>query len=114
MPFGPGSGKFGRPFARIHFENASHSRRTAAGTGGGCPLECGSSVAGRRYRPVIPRAQSGLRLGSFRHRNLSVANDVGISWAAVMFALLIPSALHLQLVLHYSPFKVVWRSSRGT
>ncbi len=42
----------------------------------------------------------------FRHRNLSVANVVGILWAASMFALFFLSALYLQLVLHYSPLKV--------
>ena len=45
-------------------------------------------------------------LGIFRHRNLSVANVVGILWAAAMFALFFLSALYLQLVLHYSPLKV--------
>jgi MFS family permease len=45
-------------------------------------------------------------LGIFRHRNLSVANVVGILWAASMFALFFLSALYLQLVLHYSPLKV--------
>ena len=42
----------------------------------------------------------------FRHRNLSVANVVGMLWAASMFALFFLSALYLQLVLHYSPLKV--------
>jgi EmrB/QacA subfamily drug resistance transporter len=45
-------------------------------------------------------------LGIFRHRNLSVANIVGILWAASMFALFFLSALYLQLVLHYSPLQV--------
>jgi EmrB/QacA subfamily drug resistance transporter len=45
-------------------------------------------------------------LSIFRHRNLSVANVVGILWAASMFALFFLSALYLQLVLHYSPLKV--------
>ncbi len=45
-------------------------------------------------------------LAIFRHRNLSVANVVGILWAASMFALFFLSALYLQLVLHYSPLKV--------
>src|SRR6202035_5024149 len=45
-------------------------------------------------------------LGIFRHRNLSVANVVGILWAASMFALFFLSALYLQQVLHYSPLKV--------
>jgi EmrB/QacA subfamily drug resistance transporter len=45
-------------------------------------------------------------LGIFRHRNLSVANVVGMLWAASMFALFFLSALYLQLVLHYSPLQV--------
>jgi MFS family permease len=45
-------------------------------------------------------------LGIFRHRNLSVANVVGILWAASMFALFFLSALYLQLVLGYSPLQV--------
>jgi EmrB/QacA subfamily drug resistance transporter len=45
-------------------------------------------------------------LAIFRHRNLSVANVVGILWAASMFALFFLSALYLQLVLHYSPLQV--------
>ena len=49
--------------------------------------------------PLVP-------LGIFRHRNLSVANVVGVLWAAAMFALFFLSALYLQLVLGYSPLKV--------
>jgi EmrB/QacA subfamily drug resistance transporter len=49
--------------------------------------------------PLVP-----LRI--FRHRNLSIANAVGILWAAAMFALFFLSALYLQLVLGYSPLKV--------
>jgi EmrB/QacA subfamily drug resistance transporter len=45
-------------------------------------------------------------LGIFRHRNLSVANIVGILWSASMFALFFLSALYLQLVLGYSPLQV--------
>jgi MFS family permease len=45
-------------------------------------------------------------LGIFRHRNLTVANIVGILWAASMFALFFLSALYLQLVLGYSPLQV--------
>jgi MFS family permease len=47
-----------------------------------------------------------LPLSIFRHRNLSVANIVGILWAAAMFALFFLSALYLQLVLGYSPLTV--------
>ena len=49
--------------------------------------------------PLVP-------LGIFRHRNLTVANVVGILWAAAMFALFFLSALYLQLVLGYSPLQV--------
>src|SRR5438270_2923267 len=49
--------------------------------------------------PLVP-------LSIFRHRNLSVANVVGVLWAAAMFALFFMSALYLQLVLGYSPLKV--------
>ncbi|MGE5617516.1 MAG: MFS transporter [Candidatus Woesearchaeota archaeon] len=53
----------------------------------------------RAPAPLMP-------LGIFRHRNLSVANIVGVLWAAAMFALFFLSALYLQLVLGYSPLKV--------
>jgi EmrB/QacA subfamily drug resistance transporter len=49
--------------------------------------------------PLVP-------LKIFRHRNLSVANGVGILWAAALFALFFLSALYLQLVLGYSPLEV--------
>jgi EmrB/QacA subfamily drug resistance transporter len=42
----------------------------------------------------------------FRHRNVAIANVVGILWAAAMFAWFFLSALYLQLVLGYSPLKV--------
>jgi len=45
-------------------------------------------------------------LSIFRHRNLDVANVVGILWAAAMFAVFFLSALYLQQVLHYSPLQV--------
>ena len=45
-------------------------------------------------------------LSIFQHRNLSVANVVGILWAASMFAMFFLSALYLQQVLGYSPLKV--------
>jgi len=54
---------------------------------------------GRAAAPLMP-------LSIFRHRNLSVANTVGVLWAAAMFALFFLSALYLQLVLGYSPLKV--------
>jgi EmrB/QacA subfamily drug resistance transporter len=53
----------------------------------------------RAGAPLIP-------LGIFRHRNLTVANVVGVLWAAAMFALFFLSALYLQLVLGYSPLQV--------
>jgi EmrB/QacA subfamily drug resistance transporter len=53
----------------------------------------------RATAPLMP-------LGIFRHRNLSVANIVGVFWAAAMFALFFLSALYLQLVLGYSPLQV--------
>jgi EmrB/QacA subfamily drug resistance transporter len=53
----------------------------------------------RASEPLVP-------LGIFRHRNLSVANVVGVFWAAAMFALFFLSALYLQLVLGYSPLQV--------
>ncbi len=49
--------------------------------------------------PLVP-----LRI--LRHRNLSVANAVGVLWAAAMFAVFFLSALYLQLVLGYSPLQV--------
>lgn len=45
-------------------------------------------------------------LGIFRHRNLSVANLVGVLWAAAMFALFFMTALFLQLVRGYDPLQV--------
>ena len=49
--------------------------------------------------PLMP-----LRL--FRLRNLSVANAIGVLWAAAMFAWFFLSALYMQLVLNYSPMQV--------
>ena len=45
-------------------------------------------------------------LSLFRHRNLSVANVIGVLMAAAMFAMFFFSALYLQLVLDYSPLEV--------
>ena len=53
----------------------------------------------RAAAPLMP-------LAIFRHHNLSVANVVGILWAAAMFAVFFLSALYLQLVLGYSPLQV--------
>ena len=52
-----------------------------------------------RRAPLMP-------LAIFRHRNVAVANVVGVLWAAAMFAWFFLSALYLQLVLGYSPLKV--------
>src|SRR5204863_3296215 len=56
-------------------------------------------IESRVRSPLIP-----LRL--FAKRNLSVANVVGMLWAAAMFAWFFLSALYLQLVLGYSPLQV--------
>jgi len=57
------------------------------------------AIESRVSNPLMP-----LRL--FRLRNLSIANVVGILWAAAMFAWFFLSALYLQLVLGYSPLEV--------
>ena len=56
-------------------------------------------VESRAHTPMIP-----LRL--FRRRNITVANIVGVLWAAAMFAWFFMSALYMQLVLGYSPLQV--------
>jgi EmrB/QacA subfamily drug resistance transporter len=56
-------------------------------------------IESRVSAPLVP-------LGLFRSRNVSIANVVGVFWAAAMFAWFFLSALYLQLVLHYSPLKV--------
>jgi EmrB/QacA subfamily drug resistance transporter len=56
-------------------------------------------IESRIREPLVP-----LRL--FRSRNVSVANIVGVLWAAAMFAWFFLSALYLQLVLHYTPLEV--------
>lgn len=53
----------------------------------------------RVHAPLVP-----LRL--FRLRNLTVANVVGVLWAAAMFAWFFLSALYMQLVLGYGPMEV--------
>jgi MFS family permease len=45
-------------------------------------------------------------LGLFKVRNVSVANIIGVLWAAAMFAWFFISALYLQLVLGYNPLHV--------
>ena len=56
-------------------------------------------IEARHPAPLMP-------LSLFRHRNLSVANVVGVLMAAAMFAMFFFSALYLQLVLDYSPLEV--------
>src|SRR6187549_3260627 len=56
-------------------------------------------IEARHPAPLVP-------LSLFRHRNLSVANIVGVLMAAAMFAMFFFSALYLQLVLDYSPLEV--------
>ena len=56
-------------------------------------------IEARVDEPLVP-------LRFFRHRNVTVANIVGVLWAAAMFAWFFLSALYLQLVLGYSPLKV--------
>ncbi len=53
----------------------------------------------RASTPLVP-------LSLLRLKNLSIANVVGVLWAAAMFAWFFLSALYLQLVLGYSPLKV--------
>jgi EmrB/QacA subfamily drug resistance transporter len=57
------------------------------------------AIEGQVQHPLVP-----LRL--FRLRNLSIANAVGILWAAAMFAWFFISALYLQVVLGYSALQV--------
>ncbi len=56
-------------------------------------------IEARARIPLMP-------LGLFRHRNVAVANIVGVLWAAAMFAWFFLSALYLQLVLGYTPLQV--------
>ncbi len=62
------------------------------------------AVAFALWEARVPAPLVPLRI--FRHRNLSVANVVGVLWAAAMFAVFFLSALYLQLVLGYSPLQV--------
>jgi EmrB/QacA subfamily drug resistance transporter len=56
-------------------------------------------IEARHPAPLMP-------LGLFRHRNISVANAIGVLMAAAMFAMFFFSSLYLQLVLDYSPLEV--------
>ncbi|HSB38979.1 MAG TPA: DHA2 family efflux MFS transporter permease subunit [Gaiellaceae bacterium] len=57
------------------------------------------TVESRVAAPLVP-------LGLFRRRNLSVANGVGVLWAAGMFAWFFFAAQYLGLVLGYDPLHV--------
>jgi EmrB/QacA subfamily drug resistance transporter len=57
------------------------------------------TIESRVPAPLMP-------LSLFANRNVSVANVVGVLWAAAMFAWFFLSALYLQVVLHYSPMEV--------
>jgi EmrB/QacA subfamily drug resistance transporter len=57
------------------------------------------AIESRVRAPLVP-------LRMFASRNVSVANIVGVLWAAAMFAWFFLSALYLQLVLGYEPMQV--------
>ncbi len=57
------------------------------------------AVEARVAQPLVP-------LGLLRLRNLTIANAVGVLWAAAMFAWFFFTALYLQQVLGYSPLRV--------
>ena len=56
-------------------------------------------IESRTRTPLVP-------LGIFRKRNVSVANGVGVLWAAAMFGWFFFSAQYLGLVLGYDPLEV--------
>jgi EmrB/QacA subfamily drug resistance transporter len=57
------------------------------------------TIESRVAMPLMP-------LGIFKLRNLTIANIVGVLWAAGMFAWFFISALYMQIVLHYDPLQV--------
>ena len=57
------------------------------------------AIESRVASPLIP-------LSLFRHRNLSMASLIGVLWCAAMFAWFFLSALYMQQVLGYDPFRV--------
>ncbi|MBJ2155441.1 DHA2 family efflux MFS transporter permease subunit [Variovorax sp. IB41] len=57
------------------------------------------AIEARVAHPLMP-------LGLFRLRSVSVANVVGVLWAAAMFAWFFISALYMQLVLNYTPMQI--------
>jgi len=76
------------------------SLRTLSFLGGGAALlAVFLAIESKVHAPLLP-----LRL--FRSRNLSIANVVGVLWAAGMFAWFFLSALYLQLVLGRSAMEV--------
>ena len=84
--------------------NGNHNGWTSAETlgllgGAVAMLATFLAIESRVRAPLMP-------LGLFKLRNLSIANGVGVLWAAAMFAWFFLSALYLQLVLGYSPLQV--------
>jgi EmrB/QacA subfamily drug resistance transporter len=67
--------------------------------GSGVLLAVFLAIEARVRVPLMP-------LALFRLRNVTMANIVGVLWAAAMFAWFFLSALYLQLVLGYSPLQV--------
>uniref|UniRef100_UPI003137BEB6 MFS transporter n=1 Tax=Variovorax sp. YR752 TaxID=1884383 RepID=UPI003137BEB6 len=57
------------------------------------------AIESRVKHPLMP-------LGLFKLRSVSVANVVGVLWAAAMFAWFFISALYMQLVLQYTPMQI--------
>jgi EmrB/QacA subfamily drug resistance transporter len=57
------------------------------------------AIESRVRHPLMP-------LALFRLRNVSIANVIGVLWAAAMFAWFFISALYMQRVLGYAPFQV--------
>src|ERR1043166_3818500 len=76
------------------------SAQTLGLLGGSAVLLCAFLWIESHVRtPLVP-----LRL--FRIRNFSVANVVGVLWAAAMFAWFFLAALYMQFVLGYSPLQI--------
>jgi EmrB/QacA subfamily drug resistance transporter len=67
--------------------------------GGAVLLASFITIEARVPAPLMP-------LGIFKLRNLTIANVIGVLWAAGMFAWFFISALYLQLVLGYTPMQV--------
>ena len=57
------------------------------------------AIEARVQHPLMP-------LALFRKRNVTIANAIGVLWAAAMFAWFFISALYMQRVLDYAPFQV--------